>query len=85
LIYSNGKQLFCKCGKRCYSEKEAGYHINLKNKRSRCRKSGTGNIPKRKYYCSECGYWHLTCNKVRHKKTKEKYEKFLNEFNKKKQ
>ena len=43
-------------GKRCYTEKEAGQVLNKKHHKS----GGAKTIPKRKYFCHECGCWHLT-------------------------
>ena len=42
-------------GKICYSRREAGSILNYpkRNKFGR-------NIPKRSFYCEECGTWHLT-------------------------
>lgn len=53
----NGNYIYCDCGKRCYSERDANYIINSAKKH---RKSHTGKIPKRKYYCKICGYYHTT-------------------------
>ncbi len=52
---------YCKVtGKRCFSEREAGEHINyFKNTHFKWSHRGK-NIPCRKYYCKECGYYHLT-------------------------
>ena len=57
-------------GKICYTEREAGHVINSCKKHvylghGRCGKSshGTGSskaIPRRKYYCKDCGYYHVT-------------------------
>ena len=53
--------IYCKVtGKRCFSEREAGEHINyFKNTHFKWSHRGK-NIPCRKYYCKECGYYHLT-------------------------
>lgn len=57
-------------GKICYTEREAGIVINGCKRhiylgQGRCGKSshGTGSskaIPRRKYYCKECGFYHVT-------------------------
>ena len=44
-------------GKRCYTEKEADEALNKNHHRKSCRAK---TIPKRKYLCRECGFWHLT-------------------------
>ncbi len=51
-----GRDLRCKStGKICYTEREAGNALNG------AKKGGHANeIPKRKYYCSKCGCYHLT-------------------------
>lgn len=50
--------MFCSStGKRCYTKKEAQGVINWFHKQKwHVRKK----IPKRCYFCRECGYWHLT-------------------------
>lgn len=49
---------FCSCGKRCYTQAEAGNVIRkLKGYR---RVSNRKTIPTRSYYCRECGMYHLT-------------------------
>lgn len=55
------KQIYCQTGKACYTEREAGIVINSARRRrysdkSRWRK----DIPRRKYYCTECGFYHVT-------------------------
>lgn len=64
----DGSYVTCSAtGKVCYSEREAGSIINdckrhyhtahmISHKKNSCRNS----IPKRKYYCKECGCFHLT-------------------------
>lgn len=60
--YSSDNSLICmETGKRCYSEREAGHILNscrhhLKNDSLGRRK----DIPRRKYWCSYCGHFHLT-------------------------
>lgn len=51
-----GEKRFCETtGKICYSRREAGNILNYtkRNKFGR-------NIPKRSFFCEECGTWHLT-------------------------
>ena len=47
-------------GKKAYTESSAGHILNLLKSRYRHRKAGNGKIPKRKYLCKSCGFWHLT-------------------------
>ena len=55
-------------GKICYTEREAGLVINGCKRHvyvgnGRFAKSAHGNskaIPRRKYYCKDCGFYHLT-------------------------
>ena len=57
-------------GKICYTEREAGIvingckrHVYLGQGRSGKSSHGTGStkaIPRRKYYCKDCGYYHVT-------------------------
>ena len=42
--------------KRCYTEKNAAECIQI------AKKHNNKYIPKRKYYCKHCGFWHLTSN-----------------------
>lgn len=44
--------------KRCYQKKDAQYTVNLANKKHW--KNRPSKIPKRIYYCNDCGYYHLT-------------------------
>jgi hypothetical protein len=46
-------------GKLCLSQKDAGSIIN-----SARRHNSAKNIPKRSYYCSFCGAYHVTHNKA---------------------
>lgn len=47
-------------GKRCFTEREAGETIRyFKNTRFQWNHRGK-NVPNRKYYCKECGFYHLT-------------------------
>lgn len=55
-------------GKVCYTEREAGNVINSAKKGRRGYRhggpvnvrSGRKEIPKRKYFCRDCGMWHVT-------------------------
>ena len=55
-------------GKICYTEREAGLVINGCKKHfyaghGRWAKSAHGNsksIPRRKYYCKDCGFYHVS-------------------------
>lgn len=64
-----GNYVMCSsAGKICYTEREAGIVINGCKKHSymggrHWAKSSHGHsksIPRRKYYCKDCGYFHLT-------------------------
>lgn len=66
---NEGNYVICGfAGKICYTEREAGLVINGCKKHVHMgnhhwAKSAHGNsksIPRRKYYCKECGYYHLT-------------------------
>jgi|WetSurMetagenome_2_1015567.scaffolds.fasta_scaffold128020_3 hypothetical protein len=56
------------CGKRCYSEREANSALKAAKRGTSTRmsgktiviRSGSKNIPKRKYFCKYCGTYHLT-------------------------
>ena len=67
MITDDGTIVYCKCGKRCYTTAEAGYIINCL-KRKHYRKTKSGDIPKRKYFCNECGFYHLTHTQNKRKK-----------------
>lgn len=73
MLDENGKPVICESsGKRCFTREEAGRIINQK-KRNRMGKE----IPKRYYFCEECGMWHLThlpgfCGNGRKRKRKMK-------------
>lgn len=41
-------------GKVCYSRRDAGVAL------ARCKHSKSKRIPRRIYYCKECGWYHLT-------------------------
>ena len=41
-------------GKVCYSRRDAGVAL------ARCKHSKSNRIPRRIYYCKECGWYHLT-------------------------
>lgn len=47
-------------GKRCYNERDAGRAINLCRRHRATDHLGRKDIPKRKYFCRDCGTWHLT-------------------------
>lgn len=48
-------------GKRCYNQREAGRILNLcKRHRSNDHLGRNKELPRRKYYCSDCGCYHLT-------------------------
>lgn len=48
-------------GKRCYSEREAGRIVNSCHRhRSNDHLGRNKNLPRRKYFCTDCGTWHLT-------------------------
>lgn len=55
-------------GKVCYTEREAGLVINGCKKHVHAGNhhwikgdhSNSKNIPRRKYYCKECGFFHVT-------------------------
>ena len=66
---NDGNYVMCStAGKICYTEREAGSVINGCKKHIHVGshqwvKSAHGNsklIPRRKYYCKECGFFHLT-------------------------
>lgn len=49
------------CGKRCYSERQAGYILNsLKRHHSNDHLGRNKEVPRRKYFCRDCGNFHLT-------------------------
>ena len=53
----SGRDLRCENeGKICYTKREAGNALNGA-KKCGCRAK---NMPKRSYYCEECGCYHLT-------------------------
>lgn len=48
-------------GKICYTEQEAGIVINgCKKHIYMGGRQWAKSIPRRKYYCKDCGYFHLT-------------------------
>lgn len=53
---------FCEIsGKRCYNEREAGNILNsLKHHRNSDHLGRNKDLPRRKYYCTDCGCYHLT-------------------------
>lgn len=49
------------CGKVCYSQREAGNIINsLKRHQSNDHRGRAKELPRRMYFCSDCGCYHLT-------------------------
>jgi len=52
----------CSCGKLCYTEREAGGIVN--RLRTRHRRCGQDDIPRRAYKCDVCGMYHLTKKKA---------------------
>ena len=71
----DGKDIRCVFeGKVCYTEREAGivmnnakrHHYGIDDKRGK-------NIPKRKYFCKKCGFYHLTHYTYFGKTNKAKY------------
>lgn len=68
MISENGEKLRCSfCGKICYTQREAGYLLNTRSSHSKHREK----VPRRKYFCKQCGYYHLTSEfkKLGRKKT----------------
>lgn len=59
---AEGETVLCKeCGKICYTKREAGSIINsLKRHRNSTRLGRNKEFPRRKYFCTFCGYYHLT-------------------------
>ena len=59
-LYGNTVRCYA-AGKVCYTVREAGLVINDAHKHhygnddKRCK-----HIPKRKYYCPDCGYYHVS-------------------------
>ena len=56
-------------GKRCYSLKDANTLINMARRRHWDNEAK--RIPKRAYFCSKCGYYHLT-KSVKHNGNKKR-------------
>jgi hypothetical protein len=62
------KEICPETGKTCYSERGANEIINkcrrgmtyIESGHTVKRKYGAKNIPKRKYFCTYCGAYHLT-------------------------
>ena len=46
------------CGKKCMTREQADGIIRVYKSKSRWRKFG--KIPRRAYFCSDCGWWHVT-------------------------
>lgn len=62
VVDGTGKFLVCESsGKRCYNGREAGRIINAcKRHRNNDHLGRNKDLPRRKYFCKECGSWHLT-------------------------
>ena len=59
-LYGNDIRCYS-VGKVCYTAREAGGVINNARRHHYSTDDKRGkNIPKRKYYCKECGFYHLT-------------------------
>lgn len=57
----DGYELCPVSGKRCYSEREAGRIVNSCHRhRSNDHLDRNKDLPRRKYFCPDCGTWHLT-------------------------
>lgn len=56
---NNEERVYCQVsGKVCYTSKEASLVITKIKNSKNIRRSK--HIPKRKYYCPHCGFYHLT-------------------------
>ena len=64
--YFDGSFITCRgSGKVCYSGREAGETINFGKRHHRSDHLGRAkDYPRRKYYCKDCGYYHLTSMKA---------------------
>lgn len=63
MVYVDEKNIkWCPdCDKRCYSEREAGSILNsCKRHRNSDHCGRNKDLPRRKYWCSACGHYHLT-------------------------
>ena len=62
----DGTYVVCRdCGKICYSSREAGEIINSSKRHHRSDHLGRSKkYPRRKYFCSDCGYYHVTSMKA---------------------
>lgn len=59
--FTDGVELCPVSGKRCYSEREAGSIVNSCHRhRSSDHLGRNKDLPRRKYFCSDCGSYHLT-------------------------
>ena len=59
-MQSSGVEIRCQdSGKVCLTVREAGMILNS-FRHHRSGRTRTGNRPRRKYWCSSCGYYHLT-------------------------
>jgi len=66
---NDGNYVICAfAGKICYTEREAGLvingckkHVHMGNHHwAKAAHGNSKSIPRRKYYCKDCGYYHLT-------------------------
>lgn len=64
--YFDGSYVTCvESGKVCYSGREAGEIINSGKRHHRSDLCGRSKeFPRRKYFCKDCGYYHLTSMKA---------------------
>ena len=72
-------QICQKSGKRCYSKHHAQSVVNLATKKHWKNKNSV--VPKRVYFCYECGWWHLTkeIKKDGNKAKRKSAERYSNE------
>ena len=64
--YVDGSYVTCmESGKVCYSGREAGEIINSGKRHHKSDHCGRGKeFPRRKYFCKDCRYYHLTSMKA---------------------
>lgn len=77
------KNICAVSGKICLSEREAGEVINNAKRHHDHRSySNSTSIPRRKYFCKDCGAYHVThFNKTKNMRTREILErKFYREY-----
>lgn len=59
--YGQSNIRYCISGKQCYTKREAGEQLsNLRKHRTSSHIGRGSDKPKRSYYCTECGYYHVT-------------------------